>query len=69
MLIIMILFFCMIILFEVPVLIREKYWRELLAFSSLLLLGFLLYFLRYMGVQFPSVTKMLIDVFKLYLPQ
>lgn len=42
-----------IILFEVPSLIRNKHWRELVVFSSLLLLAFILTFLQTMGIKVP----------------
>ncbi len=53
-----------VVLFEVPGLIRQEYWRELIVFSLFLSLGFTLYLLRIMGVEFPSITKVLIELIK-----
>lgn len=53
-----------IILFEVPGLVRQGYWRELIVFSLFLLLGFTLYLLRIIGVEFPSITAILIKWIK-----
>ena len=60
--------FTMIVFFELPGLIRRKYWREVIAFSLLLILGFVLYTLRHFGVKFPSITRILIDLIQPILP-
>lgn len=60
--------FTMIAFFELPGLIRRKYWREVIAFSLLLFLGFVLYTLRHFGVKFPSITRILIDLIQPILP-
>lgn len=46
-----------IILFEVPSLIRNKHWRELVVFSSLLFFAFILALLQILGVDVPSSSK------------
>nr|WP_045576672.1 hypothetical protein [Desulfosporosinus sp. I2] len=43
-----------IILFEVPKLIRNKHWRELIVFSSLLSMAFILSLLQILDVKVPS---------------
>lgn len=48
-----------IILFEVPGLIRKKYWRELVAFAVMLLLSFIFSFLYVIGVKIPSPTAVI----------
>lgn len=61
--------FTMIALFELPGLIRRKYWREIISFSLLLFFGFVLYTMRYYGVKFPSITRILIDLIQPMLPE
>lgn len=39
-----------IVLLEVPRLVREKLWRELAAFSVILVVGYVLAFMKVMGV-------------------
>ncbi|GAB6155055.1 hypothetical protein JCM17380_38060 [Desulfosporosinus burensis] len=48
-----------IILFEVPSLIRNKQWRELVVFSSLLLFAFILTLLQTLGIKVPNLGKMI----------
>jgi hypothetical protein len=50
----LIFIFILIIVFEVPDLIRGKLWRELAVFSVLLTVGFVLSFLQVIGVKIPS---------------
>lgn len=45
------------ILFDAPNLIRQKYWRELAAYSALLLSGFILSLLQTLGVKIPTISK------------
>lgn len=40
-----------IILLEVPSLVREKLWRELVAFSVILFIAYVMAFLKVMGVK------------------
>ncbi|SDH89696.1 hypothetical protein SAMN05443529_12170 [Desulfosporosinus hippei DSM 8344] len=46
-----------VILFEVPSLIRNKYWRELVVFSALLSISFIIVVLQTLGFQLPSPAK------------
>lgn len=59
MIILLILLLAGIILLEVPGLIRQKYWRELVVFSLLLSFGFFVSLLHILGVPLPSSTKMI----------
>ena len=46
-----------IILFEVPSLIMNKHWRELIVFSSLLSMAFILSLLQILDVKVPSPSE------------
>ena len=46
-----------VILFEVPSLIRNKHWRELIVFSIFLSMAFLRSLLPAIGVKLPSPAK------------
>jgi len=48
----LILSMIIIILLEVPRLVREKLWRELGAFSVILVIAYTLAFMRVLGVNF-----------------
>jgi hypothetical protein len=48
--------FTTIALFEIPGLIQKKYWPELVAFTTLLLLGFGLSLLLVFGVNLPYIS-------------
>lgn len=54
MLILLVITFLGIILFEVPGLIQKRYWRELAAFSFFLLLAFVISLLQVLGVKIPN---------------
>lgn len=54
MILLLILFFIGAAWFEVPGLIRKKYFRELTVFSLFLLSAFILAFLQIIGVNLPS---------------
>lgn len=45
-----------VILFEVPGLIKKRYWRELVAFSVFLCLSLILSLLMALGIELPNVT-------------
>lgn len=45
------------ILFEVPSLIRNKHWPELVVFSILLAFAFILALLQTLGVNIPSISE------------
>jgi len=53
----LIMVFIGIVFFEVPGLIRKKYWRELTVFSFFLLLAFILSLLQTIDVKIPSPMK------------
>jgi len=46
-----------VILFEVPTLIRNKHWRELVVFSIFLSIAFIMALLQTIGVKLPSPAK------------
>jgi len=46
-----------VILFEVPSLIRNKHWRELIVFSIFLSIAFVLALLATIGVKLPSPAR------------
>ncbi len=54
MMFLLIMVFIGIVLFEVPGLIRKRYWRELIAFSLFLLLAFTMTILQAIGVEIPN---------------
>jgi uncharacterized membrane protein (DUF2068 family) len=53
----LIVVYALILLMEAPGLIKKKYWRELIAFSVLLTLGFTLCILQTMRVNVPNPVK------------
>lgn len=57
MVILVIMVFIGVVLFDAPDLVRRKYWRELAAFSSLLLFAFLLTLLQSIGVLKPGLME------------
>ena len=57
MIFLLIIVFIGIAFFEVPELIRKKYWRELTAFSFFFLLAFILSLLQTIDVKIPSPMK------------
>jgi len=54
MIIILIVITAIVIYMEVPALIKNKYWKELITFSILILTGFILSLLLIIGVKIPS---------------
>ncbi|NLW48709.1 MAG: hypothetical protein GXY86_15455 [Firmicutes bacterium] len=56
MLIIILLVFITLALFDLPGLIRKKYWRELAVYSGLMLVALVLSVLMLLNVQLPAVT-------------
>ena len=56
--------FIAIIAFEVPGLLRKKMWRELAAFSVLLLLGMLYSFGQALEVPLPNPTRGIMTIFE-----
>ncbi len=57
MIFLVILTFLGITMIEVPGLIKKRYWKELIIFSALLLLGFIPSILLSMEFEFPSLIK------------
>ncbi|MDN5347469.1 MAG: hypothetical protein PWP65_1033 [Clostridia bacterium] len=57
MIVLLILLFAGIILFEVPGLVKKKMWRELAAFLAYLLIGMALSIPQVLGVKLPNPTK------------
>lgn len=53
----LIVIFVVITLFEVPNLIKNKYWRELKVFSILLLVAFMLSLFYIVDLPIPNPTK------------
>ncbi|SFR00233.1 hypothetical protein [Desulfoscipio geothermicus] len=64
MVILVILAFLGIIGIEVPGLVKKKMWRELIAFSVLLLVGMALSIPQALGIQVPSPNKPIELLFK-----
>lgn len=46
-----------VVLFEVPSLIRKKYWRELVVFAFFLSAAFILSLLQTLGIKFPTLLS------------
>lgn len=57
MMILLILVYAAIYLLQVPSLVREKNWRELIVFSCFLTLAFIFGLLLNIGVKIPSPLK------------
>jgi hypothetical protein len=53
-----------IALFQVPGLIRAKYWKELIAFSILLFIGFGLSLFMALGFDLPNISTLIGQLFK-----
>lgn len=53
-----------IALFEVPGLIRKKYWRELVVFAFFLLVAFILTLLQTLGIRLLPLLRVLEYIFK-----
>lgn len=64
MIFLLILVFALIIAFEAPGLVRKKMWRELTAFSVLLLVGMILSFGQALDLPLPNPTRGIEAVFK-----
>ncbi|TEB07326.1 hypothetical protein Psch_00873 [Pelotomaculum schinkii] len=64
MIVLLILAFIAIIAFEAPGLVKKKMWRELAAFSVLLLIGMVLSFGQALKLPVPNPTKGIDAVFK-----
>lgn len=64
MIMLLVLVFITIIAFEVPGLVRKKMWRELTAFSVLLLIGMILSFGQALKLPLPNPTRGIEAVFR-----
>lgn len=64
MIVLVVLAFLLIIALEAPGLFKKKAWRELAAFSFLLLLGFALALPQVLGIEVPNPNKALDKMFK-----
>lgn len=58
------LIFIAIIALEAPALVRNKKWRELTAFSVLLLIGMLYSYGQALDLPLPNPTKMIMTIFE-----
>lgn len=56
--------FFIIILYEVPRLIKDKMWRELIVFSVLMLFGMTMAYAQVLDLPIPNPTNAIIKVFK-----
>ena len=65
---VLILVFTGIAFLEIPGLKRKKQWPELITFSVLLTLGFLLFFLQAVGISVPNPDKGVEYLIKLIFP-
>ena len=64
MIILVVLAFIGIILFEAPGLVKKKMWRELAAFSVYLWIGMALSIPQALGIKMPNPTKAIEALFK-----
>lgn len=64
MVLLLIIAFAAVVFFEVPGLIRKQYWRELAAFSVLLIFGFMLSLMLVLGVSIPPVSAAITNFIK-----
>jgi len=60
----LLLIFTVIIWFELPKLIKNKMWGELIAFSILMLIGMSLSIAQTVGINLPNPTKGLEALYK-----
>ncbi|ADG83359.1 hypothetical protein [Thermincola potens] len=60
----LILIFIVIIAYEVPPLIREKQWRALAVFGTLMLAAMLFSFLAVLGLPVPNISTVVETLFE-----
>lgn len=60
----LVIVFLGVVLFELPGLIQKKYWRELITVSFFLSIGFILSLLLVMGIKLPNPSNALVYIFK-----
>jgi hypothetical protein len=63
-LILLVMVFLIITIFEVPGMIQKKYWKELITFGILLFFGFCLSLLMVLGIALPNVTSLITQLFQ-----
>lgn len=63
MVVLLVLLYLAIIAFEVPPLVKKKYWRDLAAFSFFMALAIALSLPLALGVKLPNPTKLLVAIF------
>ncbi len=68
MIILLVLTFVLIALFEVPGLIHRKYWRELVVFGILLVIGFVMNLLIMIGKPWPPHGTAITNLYKAIFP-
>lgn len=64
MIVLLVMIFIGIILFEVPNLVRKKMWRELTAFSLFMAIGMALSIPQAFNIKLPNPTKAIEAIFK-----
>ncbi|AFL99159.1 MULTISPECIES: hypothetical protein [Desulfitobacterium] len=60
----LVIVFLGVVLFEIPNLIQKKHWRELITVTFFLSIGFILSLLLTMGIEVPNPSKALVYIFK-----
>ncbi|ACL18906.1 hypothetical protein [Desulfitobacterium hafniense] len=60
----LVIVFLGVVLFELPELIQKRYWRELITVTFLLSIGFILSLLLAMGIEVPNPSNALVYIFK-----
>ncbi|MEM5817618.1 MAG: hypothetical protein AAGU16_07095 [Desulfitobacterium hafniense] len=60
----LVIVFLGLVLFELPELIQKRYWRELITVIFLLSIGFILSLLLAMGIEVPNPSNVLVYIFK-----
>ena len=55
--ILLVLAFILLALFEVPGLIKKKHWRELIVFSVILTLAFVISFYQFKDIDIPNPVR------------
>lgn len=60
----LVIVFLGLVLFELAELIQKRYWRELITVIFLLSIGFILSLLLAMGIEVPNPSNVLVYIFK-----
>ena len=64
MVILVVIGFVVIALMEIPGLVQQKYWRELVVYCALLVPGFVMSVLLALGVNIPPVSTAIFEMVK-----